>query len=323
MVDLLHGVGLIPTARYFEAVQAVRDTPAWNKWARGTLLALGAGQLIAGAAFFFAYNWDGLEPLAKFAIVQAALVLCLIGALAAGLDRRPGQALLIGASALTGILLAVTGQVYQTGADAYELFATWALLMSPWVLISASSVHWLLWLVVCLTALILHWAQVLEPIGAVSDIELGVILGGLLALVLGTRELAADAGIAWVAVAWTRLIPLFTGLLCLFLAALAWILGETAEPLGLIAFVPAALAALLAYGRGRVDPAAVAITGAFVALAAMAGGARLIAENVGFDWSSRERLLTSLGLLLLWCILITAGSVALLSRLLGRQRHRI
>ncbi|MET0204922.1 MAG: DUF2157 domain-containing protein [Casimicrobiaceae bacterium] len=42
-----------------------------------------------------------------------------------GLDTLPGKAALV-AALLAGALLALVGQVYQTGADTFELFAAWA-----------------------------------------------------------------------------------------------------------------------------------------------------------------------------------------------------
>ena len=61
------------------------------------------------------------------------------GALLAGLDRAFGQVLLIAGSVLTGVLLAVIGQAYQTGADVFELFVAWAVLILPWVFVSRSA----------------------------------------------------------------------------------------------------------------------------------------------------------------------------------------
>ena len=53
-----------------------------------------------------------------------------------GCPARPSCVLL---SLLTGALLALSGQVYQTGADTFELFAWWAVLILPWVLVSRFS----------------------------------------------------------------------------------------------------------------------------------------------------------------------------------------
>jgi uncharacterized membrane protein len=321
-VDLLHGAGLIPNERYFDAVQAARDTSAWNAWARTALLGLGVGQLLAGIVFLFAYNWDDLPPFAKFGIIEAGVLLSVLGALAARPDRPAGQALLIAASVFTGALLAVIGQIYQTGADAYELFTAWALLMTPWVLASRSAGHWLLWFVVIGTAYVLYWKQVLVPLGIVSQIELAVILAGFCTLVLGTRELAADDGVIWTQPHWTRLIALFATLFILFVATLAWLLGETSQILGLAFFVPVSAATLIAYGSDRTDFAALTITGGFVALALMAGGWRVLDETIGFVWTDAPRIITSLTVLVLWCALVTAGAIRGLVALHARQKQR-
>ena len=49
-----------------------------------------------------------------------------------GLDAVAGRISLFATAFLSGILLAVFGQVYQTGADPYGLFLAWALLILPW-----------------------------------------------------------------------------------------------------------------------------------------------------------------------------------------------
>lgn len=63
-----------------------------------------------------------------------------------GLERAAGKAALLAASLLVGALLALAGQIYQTGADTWELFAVWALMVFPWVAASRFSALWLFWL---------------------------------------------------------------------------------------------------------------------------------------------------------------------------------
>src|SRR5699024_11365250 len=48
------------------------------------------------------------------------------------------QLLLLIASIITGSLLALFGQVYQTGADTWQLFFAWAILITPWEIGRAS-----------------------------------------------------------------------------------------------------------------------------------------------------------------------------------------
>ncbi|MBC7983908.1 MAG: DUF2157 domain-containing protein, partial [Candidatus Obscuribacterales bacterium] len=49
---------------------------------------------------------------------------------------------------LTGALLALFGQSYQTGADVYELFLMWALLALPLVVAAQWSVVWAAWVLI-------------------------------------------------------------------------------------------------------------------------------------------------------------------------------
>ena len=98
---------------------------------------------MAGVVFFFAYNWNSLTPVAKFAILQGGILTTALTALIVRLDRIAGQMLLIATTVLVGTLLAVIGQVYQAGANAYELFTLWALLTVPLVVASRSATHWL------------------------------------------------------------------------------------------------------------------------------------------------------------------------------------
>ncbi len=48
----------------------------------------------------------------------------------------------MGCCIATGALLALIGQIYQTGADIWQLFAIWVALIIPWVVISGSNACW-------------------------------------------------------------------------------------------------------------------------------------------------------------------------------------
>ena len=131
------------------ALRAAGMIPARAEW-RGFLaqlaLWLGTVALAAAVIFFFAFNWDDLGRFAKFGLLEAAIVAGLLALWWTGLDGTAGKALLTLLSLLVGALLALTGQVYQTGADTYELFAWWAVLILPWVVVGRFSPLWLLWL---------------------------------------------------------------------------------------------------------------------------------------------------------------------------------
>jgi uncharacterized membrane protein len=315
-LQLLRSAGLISARGYAAAVDAVRDEAFWARWGLRALLALGAGQFLAGVVFFFAYNWHDLSDLAKFAIVEAALVIAAGGALLVGLDRAFGQVLLIAASVLTGVLLAVIGQVYQTGADMFELFVVWAALILPWAIISRSAVHWLLWLVVAEAALALYGGQVLMVVSAVSLGEIWVLAGATIVLALVVRELAVHGGLAWVSAHWTRLVLLFAAMAVLFIPAAgnAVDIDEfSSEPRCLAAFLLTMVGAAGIYWRLRPDFAALVIVIGFADAFFICVGYRLIDEAIGFGFSDVAPALTSFGAMIAWAIAGT-GSAALAMR---------
>ncbi len=161
-----------------------------HEWQRmfERLLAFG-GALLLGAAlvFFFAYNWDALHRFTKFGLAAAALVGCGLVALWSAPRGIALHAALFGACVTTGALLALIGQVYQTGADVWQLFAAWAALMLPFVLLSRSSASWGLWLIVLNVALLRALSQLaawsyfhdlfqLFPLLTLAGLNLAVLL---------------------------------------------------------------------------------------------------------------------------------------------------
>jgi uncharacterized membrane protein len=64
---------------------------------------------------------------------------------------------------LVGALFGVFGQVYQTGADPYELFLTWALIIVPWVIAARFTTLWVIEVALLDVALALWWSQMVAP----------------------------------------------------------------------------------------------------------------------------------------------------------------
>ncbi|MBC8056594.1 MAG: DUF2157 domain-containing protein, partial [Rhizobiales bacterium] len=120
-------------------------TAAWRAFAARLLLAAGLGAIGAGVLFFVAANWQQYGVLGRFALLQAVLLVCVAVALWRPPPSLPGQSALILATLLTGGLLALFGQSYQTGADVHELFFTWALLALPFALAGLSGALWAVW----------------------------------------------------------------------------------------------------------------------------------------------------------------------------------
>jgi uncharacterized membrane protein len=139
------------------------DTKAWRKLLEAMLLWLGVLALSAAVTFFIAFNWEALGKFAQFALVQGLVLLALFAYWRWSGQPRIAEAALLAAALLLGTLLALVGQTYQTGADTWQLFATWAVLMLPWALLGRSAVLWLLWLALLNLATVL-WFQ-LRPGG--------------------------------------------------------------------------------------------------------------------------------------------------------------
>jgi len=320
----LRSAGLVSARGYAAAVDAVRDEAFWSRWGMRALLALGVGQFLAGVVFFFAYNWNDLSDIAKFAVIETALAIALGGALLVGLDRVFGQMLLIAGSVLTGVLLAVIGQVYQTGADVFELFAVWAVFILPWTIISRHPVHWLLWLVVAEVAVVLYGEQVLVPIEEMPGELVSVVVGAIIAVALAIREWAVARGTPWLAAHWTRLVLLFTAMAALFAPAAAQMFDVDNVATGavcVIAFLLAVLVASTVYWRlWRDFPALVIIIG-FADAFVVCVGYRVIDEGIGFDLNDIGPALSSLGAMIVWAIAATGSAALIMRRLRGNLQE--
>ncbi len=140
--------------------------PAWRTFLDRTLLVLGGLSLSTALVFFIAYNWFEFGRFAKFTLAQSAILLAIIGYVLAEKHKKPtlvGQTCLLVASIALGALLALYGQTYQTGADPWQLFFYWALLMLPWVLISRFSWLWLVWCALLNLSLMLYLDEFRAP----------------------------------------------------------------------------------------------------------------------------------------------------------------
>lgn len=241
--------GRVTPGREREVLRAAEVMPspaAWRDFLGHLTLWLGTIALAAAVIFFFAFNWDDLGRFAKFALVEAAILAGLLACWRVDLDGAPGKAVLVLLSLLTGALLALAGQVYQTGADTYELFAWWAVLILPWVLVSRFSPLWLVWLVLLDLAAFFYFQRswVVEPV-----LWTLFALNGL-ALILW--EAAHRAGLAWLRDSWPpRLVAIAAGVGAT--ALVAWAILETGEGAGMRILSALAYAAWLAalYGWYR------------------------------------------------------------------------
>ena len=130
--------------RALQLVGVPPDAERWRQLAERFLLLFASLMICTGIAALFAYNWAELDRFVKFGAIEIGILGCVALAWYRGLDALSGQSALFGASALVGLLLAVYGQTYQTGADPYGLFLSWALLILGWAIIGRQPGIWML-----------------------------------------------------------------------------------------------------------------------------------------------------------------------------------
>lgn len=171
--------------------KALRDqvypkADAWRNFLRLFFLIFGVGFSLMGIIFFFAYNWADLHKFAKIGLIEGLLTLVTAVALYPKINRETKKIMLSGSSLLVGLLFAVFGQVYQTGANAYDFFLAWTLFISIWVLVANFTPLWLFFLILINITLILYeqqvasnWSPVLFYMG-LSLINAGALLLGML-----------------------------------------------------------------------------------------------------------------------------------------------
>lgn len=143
------------------------DQTAWLKFLRLFFIGLGVCFTTAGILFFFAYNWADLHKFIKMGLIQGLLIVITLVIVFSKIRLDIKQILLTGASMLVGVLFAVFGQVYQTGANAYDFFLSWTLFITLWTLVSNFAPLWLLFIGLVNTTIVLYAQQVAynwEPI---------------------------------------------------------------------------------------------------------------------------------------------------------------
>ncbi|MGM8937062.1 DUF2157 domain-containing protein [Psychrobacter glaciei] len=151
-IEQLLNQGTLPTEKADTAALLLDVYPSKRTWLQffdKALLIVGGVAFVLSLVFFIAYNWLYMGKMGKFALVEGALAITISLYVALSFRQRFAfirQLLLLIASIITGSLLALFGQVYQTGADTWQLFFGWAVLILPWVIIARFPALWLLWL---------------------------------------------------------------------------------------------------------------------------------------------------------------------------------
>ena len=286
---------------------------------RHGLLLVAALLLACGLIFWVAANWQDQSRMFKLGLIEGALALSV---LAACLWPRGRVAALLCATLVLGGLLAFVGQTYQTGADAWQLFAVWAALSLVWVGMMRSDMLWSLWVVIAALGIAL-WSGRLElwdvflaegrPLPAML-LQMGLWLALALvpALVSLLPALRVRGGMGW----WSHRTALALALVAWVGMGVAQLLGFFGRGSGVMVLCVAALVAgsLWVSLQGRLQD--------FVAtcLAALAANVLVLTAVSRWLWQGAEmEVLLVLSLVALVCL---GGSVRGLMAVQRRMRTR-
>ncbi|MGJ0480361.1 DUF4401 domain-containing protein [Pantoea agglomerans] len=186
----------------------------WRQFLIPVLGFLGLLSLVAGAVFFVAWNWAWLPKMAKFALAELLIVALSVVVWWRWYSTLARSALLAAGLGF-GALFALYGQIYQTGADSWELFRAWFCVLLPLALIARQNSLWFCcWLVANLAFQLYYTALATSLLDvAVSDSLTRLptaVLHGYLALLgacLIIREVLAWRAItlhpeSWLASRW-------------------------------------------------------------------------------------------------------------------------
>jgi uncharacterized membrane protein len=159
---LIHWIeqGAIAPARVWPALAVAGVTPDRARWLgflQRLMLVLGTLALALAVLFFVAFHWQGMGRFSRLGLLQLPLLAAVFGYWKLGTERFPARLALFAAALLLGALLAQLGQAYQTGADNWQLFASWALLMLPWTVVGRFAPLWLLFLLLTNLAVTLYF----------------------------------------------------------------------------------------------------------------------------------------------------------------------
>jgi uncharacterized membrane protein len=265
----LHAAGLIPAWALDEMLDDVEGkTPtdaSWMRFVSAHLLGLGVVFVGFGVTFFFAANWSALGGWTRIGLVAAAIAASGAVAMRAGLETFAGRAALGLAGVLIGPLLAVYGQVFQTGADSFALFVLWAALLTPFVALVRWSGLFLVQVVLAETGLFLGVHQALDLDG--GDVIVWVAAAAVTGAALVGVELTKRSRARWLPRVLIISTLLMLAPMSLAVTGADGLLEAAADsPLLLLLAVCGAFA--FVYRRARVDVFALGAVGLVVTLLA-------------------------------------------------------
>lgn len=295
------------------ALQQAYPKQQWALWIMRLSIGLGTALLLLGVIFFFAYNWHAMPKWSKLALIEGAMVLCFVGAYAVGIQRLVGQYLLLSGTLLIGVFFAVFGQIYQTGADAWQLFALWALLMLGFVGLSRFPAQWLLQWVITFVALSLF----IHQNNIISERWFAVILLWYTLSIYILQQVLGKHRWQWLSVRWLQLLSLvLVHIVAVFAVTVALFANSLQLPQ--VILCATAVIALLLWHRRLRDWSAQIIGTATLAVCLWLAVLRLVFENFTL-WGD---LTVPISVMLVVTIGLSVGLFQLITKMKKTQDNR-
>jgi len=167
-------------ARAIKLVRAEPNSAEWLNFLKKGGLWSTVIFLSAGVIFYFAFNWQNMGRFTKFALIEMIMLLSTLAYVRISTSKLLSSVSLMGITLFTGALLALVGQTYQTGADPWQLFATWSFLMLPWAVVARASSVWIVWLILVNLSLVLYLSISHTILGLLVTKERGIWIFSLL-----------------------------------------------------------------------------------------------------------------------------------------------
>ena len=177
----LAGRGKIDATDYQEALQTKIYTtlPVWQMVLRTGLLALGLGLIASAVLFLLAFNWEALTTAQQLGLAGTSVAVPVLLSITPLFAPTTQKMLLTLGAVMVGGLFAVFGQIYQTGANGYELFFTWLIFITLWTVLVDYPALWVVWLFVLNLTLFFYGDQQVENWRTYQMLGLMTIATGL------------------------------------------------------------------------------------------------------------------------------------------------
>jgi len=228
-----------------EQTEVIPTSKSWYIFIDQIALWFGALSLAFAIMFFMAYNWNEFQKIGRFALVEGLLVLSVGFYLYLDIEKLSSKVSLMVSTILVGVLLALVGQTYQTGADTWQLFFYWAILILPWVFIGRFSALWMVWIFLINLSLSLY----IGIFNSEISIWWGLFIFNTLALVLW--EFFSHK-FEWLKNSWAiRLLGFISGNAVTWLAV-AFIWGNS-NPLAIVSWIGWLGVIYLLYRQNRIE----------------------------------------------------------------------